>query len=363
MAGAAETFLKDDGVPRGDHSARRLRPWVAVVAGVVMILVIGSIDVQIYAQLSSTFFYLLPVLLVSRHAGLRASIACALLATLMSLFANLATSDGYGAPWIPYSDATLRFGVLMVVVLLVRSLRDLNNSLDQRVRDRTARLQAEVKERLKLENHIIEARESEQARIGQDIHDGLCQHLVATAFSAATLQRTLEEDRSPRAVDASEIVSMIDESITEARDLAKGLYPVPLEEEGLETALRALAAKTSKRTGVPCIVEADGPPSKLPKEAAIHLYRIVQEALNNAMKHADARSVTIGFKGTGDGFELWIDDDGRGIGPDARGSGGMGLHIMEYRARAVGAALMISEGRAGGTRVHCASTKATETDD
>jgi signal transduction histidine kinase len=340
-----------------------LRPWAAVTLGVVMILVIGSIDLHVYAQLSSTFFYLLPVLLVSRHAGLWASVACALLATLMSLSANLATSDSSEAPWIPYSDASLRFGVLIVVVLLVRSLRDLNDSLDQRVRDRTARLQAEVKERLKLENHIIGARESEQARIGQDIHDGLCQHLVATAFSAATLHRKLEEAHSPGAGEASEIVSMIDESITQARDLAKGLYPVPLEEEGLETALRDLAAKTVKRTGVRCTVDTEGPPSQLPKEAAIHLYRIVQEALNNAMKHADPRVVTIGFKGRGDGFELWIDDDGRGIGPNARGSGGMGLHIMEYRARAVGADFSISAGMAGGTRVHCASTGSATTDD
>jgi signal transduction histidine kinase len=336
--------------------AGRARPWTAVMLAVVMILIIGSIDLQIDAQLSSTFFYLLPVLLVSRHAGLWASVGCALLATIMSLVANLATSHPTGAPWIPYSDATLRFGVLMVMVRLVRSLRNLNDSLDQRVRDRTARLQAEVKERLKLENRIIEARESEQARIGQDLHDGLCQHLVATAFSAGMLQQRLESERSPGAREASEIVTMIDESITQARDLAKGLYPVPLEEEGLETALRAMAANTTRRTGVQCSVKAEGPPSQLPKEAAIHLYRIAQEALNNAIKHANATAVEIGFRSAGEGFDLWVEDDGRGLDSGARGSGGMGLHIMEYRARVVGARVVISEGKTGGTCVRCAST-------
>ena len=343
--------------------AGRLRPQAAVVVGVVMIIIIGSIDLQIDAQLSSTFFYLLPVLLVSRHAGYRASISCALLATLMSLVASLSSSPQLSPWWIPYSDATLRFGVLLVVVKLVRSLRSLNDSLDERVRDRTSLLEAEVKARLKLENRIVEARETEQARIGQDLHDGLCQHLVATAFSAGLLQRSLEMNCAPEAKPASEIVAMIDESISQARDLAKGLYSVPLEEEGLETALRALVANATKRSGVHCTVVADGPPSLLPKEAAINLYRIAQEALNNAIKHAEARSIRIRFKLVESGFELLIEDDGRGIPPNARAAGGMGLHIMEYRARAIGAAFAISPGKAGGTSVRCVSTGPQHTDE
>lgn len=334
-----------------------------VLVAVLLIFIIGIIDLWVEPQLSSTFFYLLPVLLVSRHAGLWASVGCAALATLMTLFANLATSHHERYPFIPYSDAALRFGVLLVVVRLVRSLRSLNDTLDRRVRDRTARLEAEVKERLKLENRIIEASESEQLRIGQDLHDGLCQYLVATAFSAGLLQRKLEEDRVPEAAAASEIVGMIDESITQARDLAKGLYPVPLEEEGLETALRDLASKTAKRTGIACQVHASSPPSQLEKDTAIHLYRISQEALNNSVKHSGATSVDIGIKIDGDQFELEISDDGFGIGSGAPGSGGMGLHIMAYRARAIGATLEVTKGKAGGTTVRCVSTRSPDSDE
>lgn len=339
------------------------RAWVPVLVAALLIFFIGSVDLWIEPQLSSTFFYLLPVLLVSRHAGLWASIGCAALATLMSLIANLVTAHPEPFPYIPYSDAALRFGVLLVVVRLVRSLRSLNETLDFRVRDRTARLEAEVKERLKLENRIIEASESEQSKIGQDLHDGLCQYLVATAFSAGLLQRKLEEDRRPEAATAAEIVGMIDDSITQARDIAKGLYPVPLEEEGLETALRDLAAKTAKRTGISCHVHATGPPSQLEKDAAIHLYRISQEALNNSIKHSGAISVDIGIKIDGDRFELEIADDGYGIGSGARGNGGMGLHIMAYRARAIGATLEVTKGKAGGTTVRCVSTRSSESDE
>lgn len=334
--------------------------WQIVLIGVALILVIGIVDTRIEPQLSSAFFYLPPVLFVSRHASLRASLASALLATLMSLNADLVSGYGRDGSHLPYVNSTLRFGVLLVVVKLVRELRDLNASLDLRVRDRTERLEAEVKERLKLESRIIEARESEQERIGQDLHDGLCQHLVATAFSASLLQRSLEQDGAPVAKDASEIVGLINESITQARDLAKGLYPVPLEEEGLETALRSLAASTAKRAALPCEAEIHSRASRIDKTVAVHLYRIAQEALNNAVKHSGARTLRIDFHADGGRFELAVEDDGSGLPRAARSSGGMGLHIMDYRARAIGAVLEVLPGKAGGTRVRCASRSAPD---
>lgn len=340
-----------------------MRPGMAVLLSLLLIFTIGIIDLRIEPQLSSTFFYLLPVLLVSRHAGLWGSIGCAAIATLMSLYANLATNRDEPYRFVPYSDAALRFGVLLVVVWLVRSLRGLNDTLDRRVRDRTSRLEAEVNERLKLENRIIEASESEQSRIGQDLHDGLCQNLVATAFSASLLQRSLADNRLPEASTALEIVGMIDDSITQARNLARGLYPVPLEEEGLETALRDLAARTGTRTGIQCEVVATGPPSQFGRETAIHLYRIAQEALNNSVKHSGATVVKILFEMKGNRFDLIIEDNGCGLDSRARVGTGMGLHIMEYRARAIGAALNLSREKSGGTRVRCISLVLSENDE
>jgi signal transduction histidine kinase len=331
------------------------KPWQIVAIGTLLVLGIGAIDTQIEPQLSSAFFYLVPVLLVTRHANTRTSIMFSVLATAVSLYADLVTARPNVPTYLPYSNAVLRFGVLVVAVWLVTSLRRLNESLEARVRDRTAQLEDEVKERLKLERRILDARESEQARIGQDLHDGLCQQLVATAFSAGLLQRSLEEKSAPEAVEAARIAKSIDQSIGQAKDIAKGLHPVPLDEEGLETALRDLARSTSKHTGIRCIAEVSGNESYLDKAASIHLFRIAQEALNNAVKHAAASLITIRFATRGEGFELTVEDDGRGMDRSVR-SGGMGLHIMDYRARAIGAELDISPGKDGGTRVRCVSS-------
>jgi signal transduction histidine kinase len=340
----------------------RAKPWQVVGSGALMVLVIGAIDNQIEPQLSSAFFYLLPVLYVTRQAGTWTSLIFAVFAMGVSLQADLATSGDEIPDFLPYSNAALRLGVLLVAVWLVTSLRRLNETLEARVRDRTARLEAEVAERLKLERRILDARESEQARIGQDLHDGLCQQLVATAFSAGLLQRSLEERSAPEAADAGGIVRSIDQSIGQARDIAKGLHPVPLEEEGLETALRDLARSTSRHTGIRCSAEVSGRPVDEDKAVSIHLYRIAQEALNNAVKHAAASTIAIRFATRGDCFELTIQDDGRGIASDPRG-GGMGLHIMDYRARAIGARLDIAPGKDGGTCVRCVSSSVSKADD
>jgi signal transduction histidine kinase len=133
---------------------------------------------------------------------------------------------------------------------------------------------------------------------------------------------------------------------------------VPLEEEGLETALRDLARSTSRHTGIRCIAEVSGKPSDVDKAYAIHLYRIAQEALNNAIKHASASMIMIRFSTSSEDFELTVEDDGHGITSSSR-EGGMGLHIMDYRARAIGAEIDISSGKDGGTLVRCVSSPAS----
>jgi signal transduction histidine kinase len=214
-------------------------------------------------------------------------------------------------------------------------------------------LQAETRERRELEKRILDISEREQARIGQDLHDGLCQHLVSTAFSANSLHQQLA-GRAPMEADkAAEISELLDESITQARLLARGLYPVRLEEEGLATALQELAENVQSRFNVRCALFSTGQGQAPDQSVAIHLYRLAQEAINNAIKHGRPRTVRLDLRQEGTTCELSVTDDGQGISRGERRSDGMGLRIMEYRARMIGGTFEVQPGPEGGTIVRC----------
>jgi signal transduction histidine kinase len=236
----------------------------------------------------------------------------------------------------------MRFGTFMVAVILVAATRSLNSQLEERVKERTAALEAQMLENRELEKSILDISDREQVRIGQDLHDSLCQQLVSVAFSANMLQERLEKDGIPANRDASRIADMIDESINQARKLARGLYPVRLETEGLELAVRELAATMGLRFQVSCTVECPSPIPPCSPAIGIHFYRITQEAVVNAAKHARARNVVLSLCATAGLVKLTIEDDGEGISHLPRNPDGMGLRIMEYRARMIGADFRIS---------------------
>jgi signal transduction histidine kinase len=146
---------------------------------------------------------------------------------------------------------------------------------------------------------------------------------------------------------------MIDESITQARNLARGLYPVRLETEGLEMAVRELASNLGQRFGIPCLVECPEPLPRLGESTGIHLYRIIQEAVTNAAKHSRTGQVVIHLGLKEGELCVSVSDDGVGIDHAGRNPLGMGLNIMEYRARMIGADLKITRREPRGTRVRC----------
>lgn len=331
----------------------RRSPWAILGVGGVVILLIGCFDFVTGTQVNSSLFYVLPVLFVTRYARRSMGVSAALVATLVWLIAGNAAPGSYAHPIVPAWNALMRLGVLLVVVWLVSAMRALNETLERRVQDRTARLQAETRERRELEKRILDISEREQARIGQDLHDGLCQHLVSTAFSANSLHQQLA-GRAPMEADkAAEISELLDESITQARLLARGLYPVRLEEEGLATALQELAENVQSRFNVRCALFSTGQGQAPDQSVAIHLYRLAQEAINNAIKHGRPRTVRLDLRQEGTTCELSVTDDGQGISRGERRSDGMGLRIMEYRARMIGGTFEVQPGPEGGTIVRC----------
>lgn len=211
----------------------------------------------------------------------------------------------------------------------------------------------DITERRRLEREILEISDREQARIGQDLHDGLCQKLVSVAFDHDSLERKLAARAMAEAEDARQIAELLDDVITEARALARGFFPVELEGDGLTIALEQLAVNANSR-GVNCRVESE--PVLIHQNAVgTHLYRIAQEAVSNAIKHARAASIVVELRGGDDRVELRITDDGVGMPAAPRAAGGMGLHIMGYRARTIGGTLEIARGPNGGTVVYCSA--------
>ncbi len=216
--------------------------------------------------------------------------------------------------------------------------------------------QLDTERRLKqLEKEILEISDRERQRIGQDLHDGLCQHLAGIELMSQVLEQKLAAKSKAEAARAGEIAAHVREAISQTRLLARGLSPVTLESEGLMSALHELAANTETMFGVQCRFRCDQPVVVTDPAAATHFYRIAQEAVSNAIKHGKASRVLVEMKSAGAGVVLTVNDNGGGFPKVLPKTKGMGLRIMQYRAGMIGGSLAIETGAGGGTRVVCST--------
>ena len=210
----------------------------------------------------------------------------------------------------------------------------------------------DITERRRLQQEVLEMIGAEQRRIGQDLHDGLCQHLTGIEFRAAVLADQLANH--PKAQrEIVKISELIREGARQARMLSRGLSPVSLEAEGLMSALRELVESAADLFGNTCRFKYTKPVALEDNVVATHLYRIAQEAVSNAARHGHAKTIIVALQRTANGTELSITDDGSGFSGSAARAGGMGLHIMRYRAELIGATLTIGVAKGSGTRVAC----------
>lgn len=213
-------------------------------------------------------------------------------------------------------------------------------------------LALDVTDRVRLQREILEISDREQARIGQDLHDGLCQQLIGLAICANSLQQSLAKGAHPNTDTAEKISRLLDEAITEARGVCQGLYPIRLTTQGLPPALEELASSISARHRIGCRCDVDPEASHCDMPTATHLYRIAQEAANNAVKYSGARHLAIRLARHEGGLKLEIADDGAWREHIPSRNSGMGMHIMNYRAQLLGGTFAC-QGGAGGTRVSC----------
>jgi signal transduction histidine kinase len=207
-------------------------------------------------------------------------------------------------------------------------------------------------QRQQLERELLEISEREKRRIGEDLHDMVCQELTATALFLKSSAKKLGSKNAAAARTLEESAETVNRNVVIARELAGGLQAIELAASGLKNALRDLAAQACENSGIKCHFKA-ARGVRIPDDTgALHLYRIAQEAVTNAVKHSGAKNILISLDRNPTHICVSVQDDGKGFVP-RRGGKGLGLHMMRYRANALGGKLKIERRKSGGMDITC----------
>jgi len=326
----------------------RVLIFVEMLAALVTI---GLFDVVSGYQIRLLPFYAGPVFVVAWFCDKKSAIAAGLCAGAISLTADWLDHDpdlqGWAQGWEVFRHLVSCIAVALVGMAL-RAKRDIAN----------ARI-ALLEHNQRLEEEIVQTTDAEQRRIGQDLHDGLCQYLAALTCSATELSDDLNQLRlRPQAESAAELAELLRDAVVQTRDLAYRLVPAHISRVGLVVALESLAHSVSRLHGISCTFEARGPAPAYDENYATDLYRIAQEAINNATRHGQAHRIAVSLETTNGTTVLNVLDDGLGF--SSKNVGGTGLQIMTYRARLNGGEIKVEQPPTGGTLVSCTTKTAHE---
>jgi PAS domain S-box-containing protein len=242
---------------------------------------------------------------------------------------------------------------------LQEAVKKSRDELELRVRERTRDLEAtaqqleqEMQERKKLERNIIEVSEESQAQIGRELHDDLGQLLSGAAYLAGSLASRLANTDRAASRQAENIKKIAQDAVKRARYITHGLIPFNIASRGLKQGLEQFAEDVVLVSGIPCEVEFSGTAEVTNLMIATNLYRIAQEAINNAVKHSSATHLAIKLHSDADQIIMTILDDGVGLpGDHGEKSVGMGLLNMNYRAQLIGATISMEANEGKGTRI------------
>jgi PAS domain S-box-containing protein len=248
-------------------------------------------------------------------------------------------------------DATQRKKAEAALQKSKELLKKLVQQRTKALRAANIELQREINRRKGLEGEILEISDREQQRLGQELHDGLCQHLTAVAFMARSVALRLKNHRVIEVRDIEKIAQLVNDAATNTRDLSRALHRMDVDAAGLVNALQDLVDREIWK--IPCRLEVK-PSFHIEADVdAAQLYRIAREAVINANKHAQAREIVVALGNWRKGIILSVTDDGVGFRSALNSARGLGFPIMKYRARSIGGRLEIESPKKGGTRVAC----------
>ena len=326
---------------------------LSLVIVLLLVLVVGIADYLSGYQIYWSIFYLVAISVALWNVGLLFAVLVAALSITSWLVGDWAAGVVYPNRFVPVWNALITFGFYLIVIWLLKRLKSFHQTLERRIRERTAALQQEVAARERLERAVAEVTERERLHIGRELHDTVCQHLTATSLSLQVLSGKLTEESLPQARDADQAVQLVEDAIDLTRKLAKGLFPLELEGEGLGGALLELCRDTAELYQIECEFKNHVQMPSIGSTTAMHLYRIAQEAVINAIKHGHVSQVVVDLSIENGTLTMRVNDDGIGLPDQLPADRGLGLRIMASRAEMIGAHFSAKNNSAGGAIVTC----------
>ena len=325
---------------------RRYSKAIWLVISLVLLVAIGALNFVTGYQAPVSVLYCVPVIIAGWFSDRYTPLALAALASVVWCCADIGSGHQYFSASLHAWEISSRCALFFAAAITTVALKDRQ--------DATAARFALLQRTNRLEHQITTITEYEQQRIGRELHDGLSQYLAAVSCAMTSLRMDTERIGDPVLnTKAAEIERLLSESIKQARELARSLAPVYHSGPGLAAALEELASSVSRRIGVGCSFETSGEDAISENSTATYLYRIAQEAIDNAVKHGRAHDIELRLSANPAAISLSVSDDGVGFSKSDKNLNGTGISVMEYRAHIVGGALSIEEGTKGGTTVSC----------
>jgi signal transduction histidine kinase len=332
-----------------DQTLDHLPKWQLAAAcyGISMLVVI----IQLVGHATLTVLYAIPISILAWYAGALAAFSLTVATILIT--AGLNYHIGVFLSPMAIVLELIRLAFFVFLSLTIPAFRSLQTHLHSVAKDRDVALANEIATRRKLEQEMLDSAERKQRGIGRDMHDGLSQHLIATAMISYAHAQRLSASQSEEAENAHKIVELVEQATTLARAISEALHPIEMSGNDLMSALEKFASTTSELFGIQCQFECPVPVIVDGPSTAEHLFRITQEGVSNAIRHGRATKVDISLQEIDTRIVLSVSDNGVGLPDSLSDRKGMGLQIMSARSQFIGGQFSLSRKVLGGTNLTC----------